>query len=325
MKNVHILVPETAIPAAIVDPQYMFTAINGFLAAGGQPPFFNVRLLGLTSEVRLNGGLIVVKPDMLLENAEKSDLIIIPAISGDLVAALEKNSALTAWIVARYQEGAEVASLCIGAFLLAATGLLNGKTCSTHWMHAQTFRSMFPEVNLVDDLVISEQNGLYSSGGANAYWSLLLYLVEKYTSREMAIMASKYFLLDMEKTSQLPFSIFKGQKSHGDEGILASQIYLEKYFDQKISVDQLADRYGVGRRTFERRFKKATNNTVVEYMQRVKIEAAKRHLEQGRKTVGEIMYEVGYTDPKAFRDVFKKYTAMSPQDYRNKFKNQKPN
>lgn len=324
MKNVHILVPETAIPATVVDPQYMFTAINGFLAASGQPPFFDVKLLGLTSEIKLSGGLVVIKPDMLLEDAEKSDLIIIPALSGDLASALEKNERLISWIVDRYQMGAEVASLCIGAFLLASTGLLNGKTCSTHWMHAQTFRSMFPEVTLVDDRVISEQNGLYSSGGATAYWSLLLYLVEKYTSREMSVMASKYFLLDMEKTSQLPFSIFKGQKSHGDELILASQEFLEKHFDEKFSVEQLADRFGVGRRTFERRFKKSTTNTVVEYMQRIKIEAAKKQLEQGRKTVSEIMYEVGYNDPKAFREVFKKYTDMSPVDYRSKFKSQKP-
>jgi transcriptional regulator GlxA family with amidase domain len=324
MKYVHILVPETAIPATVVDPQYMFTAINGFLSASGQPPFFDVKLLGLTSEIKLSGGLVVIKPDMLLEDAEKSDLIIIPALSGDLALALEKNERLISWIVGQYQMGAEVASLCIGAFLLASTGLLNGKTCSTHWMHAQTFRSMFPEVTLVDDRVISEQNGLYSSGGATAYWSLLLYLVEKYTSREMSVMASKYFLLDMEKTSQLPFSIFKGQKSHGDELILASQEFLEKHFDEKFSVEQLADRFGVGRRTFERRFKKSTSNTVVEYMQRIKIEAAKKQLEQGRKTVSEIMYEVGYNDPKAFREVFKKYTDMSPVDYRSKFKSQKP-
>jgi transcriptional regulator GlxA family with amidase domain len=324
MKNVHILVPETAVPAAIVDPQYMFSAINEFLKASGQPPFFKVVLLGVTSEVKLSGGLVVINPDALLEEVDQSDLIIIPALSGDLHLALEKNKRMISWIIHQYQQGAEIASLCIGAFLLASTGLLNGKTCSTHWMHAQTFRSMFPEVTLVDDRVISEQNGLYSSGGANAYWSLLLYLVEKYTSREMAVMASKYFLLDMEKTSQLPFSIFKGQKSHGDELILAAQEYLEKHFDEKISVEQLADRFGVGRRTFERRFKQSTSNTVVEYMQRVKIEAAKKQLEQGRKTVSEIMYEVGYNDPKAFREVFKKYTDMSPIDYRSKFKSQQP-
>ena len=321
MKTVNILVPETAVPAAIVDPQYMFSAINEFLKSSGQPPFFKVQLVANSDEVRLNNGLIVIKPDILMQDVKDSDLIIIPAVSGDLSEAIEKNKSMIAWIIQQYQKGAEVASLCIGAFLLASTGLLRGKTCSTHWMHAQTFRAMFPDVKLVDDRVISEQNGLYSSGGANAYWSLLLYLVEKYTSRDMAIMASKFFLLDIEKNSQLPFSIFKGQKSHGDEIILATQEYLEKHYDEKINVEVLADRFGIGRRTFERRFKQATSNTPVEYMQRIKIEAAKKQLENGCKTVSEVMYEVGYNDPKSFREVFRKYTDMSPLDYRAKFNN----
>ncbi|MFO7824881.1 MAG: helix-turn-helix domain-containing protein [Cyclobacterium sp.] len=319
MKNVHILVPETAVPAAIVDPQYMFTAINGFLVAAGQEAFFKVHLVGVEPEIRLNDGLMVIRPDRLMQEVDQPDLIIIPAISGDIKQAIEKNKGMIHWITEQYQKGAEVASLCIGAFILAATGLLKGKTCSTHWMHAQTFRAMFPEVKLVDDRVISEQNGLYSSGGANAYWSLLLYLVEKYTSREMAVLASKYFLLDIEKNSQLPFSIFKGQKAHEDKVILAAQEYLEKYYDQKITVEDLADRFGLGRRTLERRFKQSTTNTIVEYMQRIKIEAAKKQLETGRKTVSEIMFDVGYNDPKAFREVFKKYTDMSPLDYKVKF------
>jgi transcriptional regulator GlxA family with amidase domain len=319
MKIVNILVPETAVPAAIVDPQYMFSAINEFLKNSGQEPYFKIQLVGSSPEVRLNNGLIVIRPDALLQDVHDSDLVIIPAVSGDLRVAIEKNKEIIPWIVSQYNKGSEVASLCIGAFLLASTGLLKGKTCSTHWMHAQTFRSMFPNVKLVDGRVISEQNGLYSSGGANSYWSLLLYLVEKYTNREMAIMASKFFLLDMEKHSQLPFSIFKGQKSHGDELIMSAQEYLEKHFDQKFSIDDLADRFGLGRRTFERRFKLATTNTPVEYIQRIKVEAAKKQLENGRKTVSEVMYYVGYNDPKAFREVFKKYTDMSPVDYRGKF------
>jgi len=249
MKTVNILVPEMAVPAAIVDPQYMFSAINEFLKSAGQPPFFKVQLVGQTHEVNLNNGLIVIKPDILLEEVEESDLVIIPAVSGDLSQAIQKNKVMLDWIILQYHKGSEIASLCIGAFLLASTGLLSGKTCSTHWMHAQSFRAMFPDVKLVDDRVISEQNGLYSSGGANAYWSLLLYLVEKYTSREMAIMASKFFLLDIEKNSQLPFSIFKGQKSHGDEPILAAQEYLEKHYDEKICIEDLAERFGIGRRT----------------------------------------------------------------------------
>ncbi|MCD6065763.1 MAG: transcriptional regulator, AraC family [Bacteroidetes bacterium] len=319
MKNVVILVPETAIPAAIVDPQYMFNAINDFLQIKQLQPAFKVSLAGLSRDVKLSEGTVTIHTDHLLKDVKKADLILIPAISGNIQTALKKNKDLIPWIVEQYKNGAEVASLCIGAFLLASTGLMNGKSCSTHWLFTNEFRNMFPEVKLVDDKVITDQNGLYSSGGASSYWSLLLYLVEKYTNRDMAIMASKFFLLDIDKNSQSPFIMFKGQKDHEDAEIVEVQEYIEKNYKRRITVEELSDRFGIARRTFERRFKKATSNTLIEYIQRVKIESAKKQLESGRKTVNEVMYDVGYTDTKAFRDVFKKLTGLSPIDYRNKY------
>jgi transcriptional regulator GlxA family with amidase domain len=212
-----------------------------------------------------------------------------------------------------------VASLCIGAFLLASTGLLNGKKCSTHWKYANLFRTMFPEVDLVDDRIITEEQRLYSSGGANSYWNLLLYLLEKHTDREIAIVASKVFAVEIDRKSQSPFIMFNGQKAHEDEHVKKAQEFIENNFSDRISVENLALKFAIGKRNFERRFKKATNNTPVEYMQRVKIEAAKKSFETSRKNVNEVMYDVGYTDTKAFRTVFKKITGLSPIDYRNKY------
>ncbi len=325
MKTITILALETAVPATIVDAGYMFAAVNGFFQQAGQQPFFKVQIAGLTKEVKLNDGIVSIHPEVLINDLKQTDLIIVPAISGPIQTALEKNQAVIPWIIRQYHQGAEVASLCIGSFLLAATGLLEGKSCSTHWLFSHHFREMFPQVKLTDNKVITDQNGLYSSGGASLYWNLLLYLVEKYTSRDMAITASKYFVLDIEKNSQLPFSIFNGQRTHGDELILAVQDYIQQHYQQKLTVDHLSDRFGLGRRTFERRFRKATSNSAVEYMQRVKVEAAKKQLEFGRKTVSEVMYHVGYSDPKAFREVFKKMAGMSPVDYRNKFRRQSKN
>lgn len=319
MKTISILVPETAVPAAIVDPRYMFTAVNEFLKGAGKPPLFDVRLVGLSREVRLSEGLFSVHTDALPEEVEKTDLVIIPAISGDIQTAIKTNAAFFPWIVRQHQKGAEVASLCLGAFLLASTGLLDGKTCSTHWLFVNEFRTLFPNVTLVDNKIITEQNGVYSSGGAHSYWNLLLHLVEKYTGRDMAILASKFFVLDINRHSQSPFSIFKGQKIHNDPEIARVQDFIENNFQERITVDQLAEEFGIGRRTLERRFKKATNNTVVEYIQRVKIEASKKALEVSRKTVSEVMYDVGYTDNKAFRDVFKKVAGVSPVEYRNRY------
>jgi transcriptional regulator GlxA family with amidase domain len=319
MKQITILVPETAVVEAVADPRYLFTAVNEFLRSAGHQPAFNVQLVGLTPEVRVTDGLFSIHTDAVLAHARRPDLIIVPAISGNLDNALRLNQAFIPWIVENYKDGSEVASLCIGAFLLADTGLLNGRSCSTHWLYANEFRDRFPEVELTDDKIVTDQSGLYSSGGANSYWNLLLYLVEKYTNREMAILASKFFVLDIDRNSQSPFSIFKGQKIHNDPDIVRVQEFIESNYQDKITVDELCEKFGIARRTFERRFKKATNNTVLEYWQRVKIEAAKRQLEMSRKTVGEVMYEVGYNDTKAFRDIFKKVTSMSPVDYRNKY------
>lgn len=320
MKNIAILVPETAVIEAIADPNYMFKAANQFLEFAGKEPLFNVKLVAAKKEIKLENSLFSVHADMLLDEVSSTDLVFIPAISGDVRRAVEVNKELLPWIVDKYAKGAEVASLCIGAFLLAATGLLNGKKCSTHWNAANDFRNMFPEVELVDGSIITEEHGIYSSGGANSYWNLLLYLLEKYTDRDTAILASKYFAIDIDRNSQASFMMFEGQKNHNDPEIIKAQEFIEKNYQERISVDQLAAMLAMGRRSFERRFKKATNNTVVEYIQRVKIEAAKRSFERSRKNINEVMYDVGYTDTKAFRTIFKKITGLTPIEYRNKYK-----
>jgi len=322
MKHVSILVPQSSVIEAIADPRYLFTAVNQFLESTGKPAMFNVQLVAVHPETRLENSVFSVHADALIKDVKKTDLIFIPAISGNIKNALELNKELIPWIKEQYANGAEVASLCIGAFLFAATGLLKGKQCSTHWLYANDFRNMFPDVELVDGSIITEEHGLYSSGGANSYWNLLLYLVEKYTNRDMAILASKFFAIEIDRKSQNAFMMFQGQKEHGDHDIKKAQEFIEDNFQEKITVDQLADKFAIGRRSFERRFKKATNNSVLEYMQRVKIEAAKRSFEGSRKNINEVMYDVGYTDTKAFRTIFKKITGLTPIEYRNKYNKQ---
>lgn len=322
MKNVSILVPESSVMQAIADPRYLFTTINQFLTVSGKRPLFNVQLVGAKKEVKLNDGSFSVHTDMQIKDVDKTDLIFIPALFGDMSDALSKNKTLAPWIVEQYNKGAEVASLCVGAFLLASTGLLDGKKCSTHWDFTNEFREMFPLVEVVEGNIVTEENRIYSSGGANSYWNLLLYLVEKYTDRETAILASKYFAIDIDRDSQSAFAMFKGQKEHDDVEVKKAQEFIETNFQDKISVDQLADVFALGRRSFERRFKKATNNTVLDYIQRVKMEAAKRSFESSRKNITEVMFDVGYTDTKAFRTVFKKITGLTPIEYRNKYNKQ---
>jgi transcriptional regulator GlxA family with amidase domain len=319
MKNVCILVPESSVMQAIADPQYLFSVANQFLASMGKKPLFNVQLVGAKKEVKLNDGMFSIHIDKQLKDVKKTDLVLIPALFGDMQTAISKNKVLLPWINEQYKKGAEIASLCVGAFLLASTGLLDGKKCSTHWGFQNEFRQLFPAVEVVDGSVITEEHRIYSSGGAHSYWMLLLHLLEKYTNRETAILASKYFAIDIDRDSQNAFAMFSGQKNHTDAAIKKTQEFIEKNTQEKITVDELADMAAVGRRSFERRFKQATNNSVLEYIHRVKIEAAKRQFENSRKNINEVMYDVGYTDTKAFRAMFKKITGLTPIEYRNKY------
>ncbi|MFD2163388.1 GlxA family transcriptional regulator [Paradesertivirga mongoliensis] len=319
MKHISILVPQGAILGSLEGSRQLFTQVNEFFKAKGAPALFDVNLVGISKETPLSGGSFTANTSLLIKDVKKTDLIIIPAIDGDLTEGIEKNRAFIPWIKKQYEGGAEVASLCLGAFLLASTGLINGRKCATHWMAESAFRSMFPEVTLVTEKVITDEKGIYSSGGAFSYLNLILHLIEKYAGRDIAILAAKVFAIEIERDNQLSFTIFQGQKGHEDEQIRKAQDFIEKNFQEKITVDQLASMFALGRRNLERRFKKATSNTVVEYIQRVKIEAAKISLESSRENINEVMYKVGYTDTKAFRSTFKKFTGLSPIQYKGKY------
>lgn len=322
MKTITIVVPKGAILGSIEGPRQLLTGVNSYMASMGKPPLFHIELVGLTRETPLIRGMYTIRTDRVIHDLEKTDLVIIPALDGDLKKALDENRELIPWITEQYKAGAEIASLCVGAFLLASTGLVNGKKCATHWIAANEFRTMFPEVTLVTEKVVTDENGIYTSGGAYSYLTLILYLIEKYAGRAAAIFCAKIFAIDIDRESQSPFMMFSGQKDHEDEPIKKAQQYIEDHFHEKITVDELASMFSLSRRNLERRFKRATSNTVVEYMQRVKIEAAKMSLESSRENVNEVMYKVGYTDTKAFRTTFKKITGISPIQYRSKYQTQ---
>ncbi|MBL7738789.1 MAG: helix-turn-helix domain-containing protein [Chitinophagaceae bacterium] len=320
MKHISILVPlgHSSLPN-IDGTHQILSEANKFCEMMGKPPVFKVQLVGLSKEIAQRNGRYTICPDLLIHEVKKTDIIIIPAMHGDLEKAIEENKDFLPWIMDQYKNGTELVSFCIAAFFLAKTGLLNGKQCATHWSLANEFRQMYPEVNLVDDKIMTAENGIYTSGGAYSFLNLIAYLIEKHAGRDIAILVAKAFMIDIDRISQSPFIVFSGQKAHEDEPIKKAQEFIESNFQEKITVDQLAVMFALGRRNLERRFKKATANTVIEYIQRVKIEAAKKQLETGRRTVNEVMYDVGYNDIKAFRDVFKKITGLSPIDYKNKY------
>lgn len=320
MKHLTILVPngENNV-SSIVGSFKIFNRANAYQKEKGGTPKFKIQLAGTTDEVNFYDGLFAVRPHVHIDSIKKTNLIIIPSLNHHYHAAIKDNAAIIEWIEQQYQKGAEIASICTGAFLLAASGLLNGKSCSTHWTAANSFQNLFPNVHLQTDQLITDENGIYTNGGAYSFLNLIIYLVEKYFDRPTAIFCAKVFQIEMDRNSQSAFAIFTGQKQHSDDMIKGAQDYIESKLHEKISVEMLSSKFAVGRRNFDRRFIKATGNTPLEYAQRVKVESAKKALESSRKTVNEVMYDVGYSDLKAFREVFRKITGMSPLEYRARY------
>lgn len=325
MKHITIVVPEGEGNnlSSIVGAYKMFMRANAYWKSKGKDELYKIELAGISQEVEYYEGLFAVRPHINIAAIAKTNLIIIPSLNHNYEQALMQNGTLANWIENQYKNGAEVTSICTGAFLLASSGLLNHKSCSTHWAAADNFRKMFPLVNLQTDRLITDENGIYTNGGAYSFLNLIIYLIEKYYDRSVAVFCTKVFQIEMDRNSQSEFAIFTGQKQHGDEMVGQAQLHIETHLQERVSVEALSSAFAVSRRNFDRRFIKATGNTPLEYAQRVKIEAAKKAFETTRKTVHEVMYEVGYSDAKAFREVFRKNTGMSPLAYREKYNRSK--
>ena len=323
MKHISILIPlGDAIVDTIIAPYNLLRMANSYYKRLHQQTedHFKIDLVGLSPEPVQYNEYFQVTPTKTINEVTSTDLIVVTAISGNLEKSIERNKAFIPWIKEqRIENDAEIASLCKGALLLAETGLLNGKSCATHWTAHAQFKQRYPQVNLLPEKIISEDNGIYSSGGAYSFLNFMLYLIEKFYGRETAIWCSKVSEIELDRMDQSPFMIFSGQKEHQDNSIKEAQLYIENNFENKLSIDEIANMVKVSGRSFLRRFKKATSNTPLEYIQRVKIEAAKKRLEGSAQNISEVMYGVGYIDEKAFRNTFRKYTGLSPLDYRSKY------
>lgn len=324
MKHLSIIVPDEqtnlSTVACIVGSYQLFHEANNFRSKKGEKALFEVALVGATKTHFLNKDFLSLRHQFAIDDIQDTQLVIIPATAiRSYDTATTNNKLLIDWIARQYKQGAEIASMCVGSFMLASTGLLDGKTCSTHWALSENFRALYPEVQLQTDKLITDESGIYTNGGAYSFLHLLLYLIEKLYDRATAIHCAKYFQIDLDRNLQSEFSIFIGHKKHDDAEILSAQKFLEENYPDKISIEKLSESLNIGRRNFDRRFIKATGITPLDYLQRVKTEAAKKLFETTRKTVNEIMYEVGYNDAKAFRDVFHRITGLSPLEYKLKY------
>jgi len=297
----------------------MIKKANEYFIERGKGAVFKTTLVGDAKGDIAKNGSFSIRQDKKFDEVAKTDMIIVPSLGDNIEASLKQNKRMIDWIINQYKDGSEVAGLCTGVFILASAGLLNGKQCSTHWGAAEVFKSLYPDVNLTIEKIITEKHGVYTSGGAISSMNLVLHIVEKYYDRETAIYCAKTSEVDLDRNNQAAFIIFSGQKNHEDAEIKKAQLFMEKNAGNKIIMEELSSKLLIDRRNFDRRFKKATGNTPLEYLQRVRVEVAKKSLETSRKTIKEVMYDVGYTDIKAFREVFKKVTGVSPIEYRGKY------
>ena len=320
MKHISILALEDATITSIDSSYQILGRVNDFLKYNGKDPYYTVEIVGVEKNIPLNKGLYNIQANKTISEISKTDLVVIPLLCGDFSKTLQQNEQYRDWVITQYHGGAEIVSLCVGSFFLASTGLLNGRKCAIHWAAINEFKAMFPEVKAMDDTIITEENGIYTCGGGYSYLNLLLYIIERHLGREMSILASKMFEIDIERKSQHPFMIFMGQKRHDEKKVLEAQEFIENNAAEIFTVAEICTKFGVGRRTFERKFRQCTGNSVAEYIQRVKVEFTKQQLESGRKTVNEIIYEVGYNDINAFRKVFKKHVDLTPLEYRKKYR-----
>ncbi|WP_020528275.1 GlxA family transcriptional regulator [Flexithrix dorotheae] len=320
MKHISILIPKGQF--SIVNIAGTFQILNwanDMFFQQARKRLFEIEFVGHHKPSNDSNGFFSVMPSKTLDQVEKTDLIVVPAVHEDHAKAIEMNEKVISWIRQQYTNGAEIAAYCIGVFLLAETGLLNGKTCSTHWGEAVHLQEMFPEIKVQSEKIITECEGLYTSGGAYAFTNLAIYLIEKYGGRELAILTAKAFMIDVDKNDQSLFAMFIGQKQHQDEMVLEVQEMIEKDFKEQLNVEQIARTKATNRRTLERRFRAATGNSVIQYLQRVRIESAKKLLERENSNIMDTMFLVGYSDSKAFREVFRKHVGISPSEYRKKF------
>ena len=248
---------------------------------------------------------------------EPAMLLIPPSLEEPPTADLAAS--FSAWLLERHRAGATLGSICAGAFLLAETGLLKGRAVTTHWNYAAAFRSRFPSALLDTDRLIIDDGDIITAGGVMAWTDLGLKLVDRFLGPTIMAETARFLVVDPPGREQGYYSAFSPILTHGDAAILKTQHWLQASGGKDMTIAILAGKAGLEERTFLRRFRKATGHTAVDYCQRLRVAKAQEHLQFGGAPVDQIAWDVGYSDPSAFRKVFLRVTGLTPGEYRRRF------
>ncbi len=286
---------------------------------GNPSPLFTTEIVTPDGKpIKANGG-IVITPDRAMTDITDTHLIIVPGLFRPFDIQGERFDLICEWLTTHYNKGTKLASTCTGTFLLGRAGLLDGKIATTNWQFAALFRKNFPQVDLRINRIFTEDTGIYCTGAATAFMDLCLYFIKEYGSSELARNCAKSLLVDHNRQEQTPYMVQDFWKKHTDDIVLSSQKFMESNYTKKISIDSLSRDLGISPRHFKRRFKVATGENPLTYLQLLRVESAKNRLETTRDPINEVTWGVGYEDINSFRKLFKKHTGMSPKEYRKRF------
>lgn len=321
--NVSILAFETFATMPITGPMDILNKASAVWSGiyGVDVPYksFNIQLVALTRKPLHFGGCITLRPHASIATAKKPDLILIPSAGENVMENLDRLRPFVPWIKQCASQGTRVASLCTGAFLLAETGLLDGRAATTHWFLADLFRRTYSKVKLQPERLIVDEGNVITSGAATSFLDLALYLIELYNGHQAAVLVAKAFLIEMGRRTQLPHTIFAIHDAHNDRQILWIQQFMRQNLRRKLTTQMMAAQLGMSVRNFDRRFRNAVGEAPSIHLQKLRVESAKRLLETTDDSIEEIMIEVGYEDERSFRRLFRSLTGVSPKAYRSKY------
>lgn len=321
--DVSILVFQGCIALPVVGCMEVLRQVGDRYQAGrpGVPHPYRVRLVGVRPDAQ---GIVhatygfPVRCDAGLDDDVHADLVLVPAFEGDVVRQLGENAACVPWIRQQYERGADVATICTGAFALAETGLLDGLTATTHWAAASLLAARYPRVQVQPQHIVVDHGRLCTSGAATSFLNLLVHLVRRHLGAEVAEATARFLLVDLEKPQQGAWANLRPPVTHGDEAVARAQAWIDGHLADDLVVADLARRVHVSVRTFIRRFKAATGTTPLDYVQRTRVDAARRLLSSSRRSIPEVAEDVGYRDVAAFRRIFARETGLTPSAWRER-------
>jgi len=320
--NVVILFLRGGLASTAIAPMEVFRSAGvvwNVLNGASPEPVFHVRTASIDGEPIESDGPVSLVPDCAISSIRKADLIVVPASGVATDAVIARHARAIPWIRRWHARGAAIAGVCSGVALLAEAGLLDGRPATTHWALVDAYRERYPEALWQPELFITEADNVFCGGGVYASVDLSLHLVERYAGHEVAVQCAKALLLDRPRTSQSGYSTPPRRSGHDDAKILDAQQWLHANFRRSVQFETLAGRLGMSPRNFARRFQRATGETPLIYLHKLRIAEAKHLLERDFTTVQAVAGAVGYDDLIFFRRLFKRYAGISPQAYRDKF------